>query len=132
MRLPCPCIFGRQLRLAVRPDSPSALQGRKEIDVTCASKRLTVLALLFVGVGRVQADYLNFDVPGGSFTQVTGISGNNVVGTYNDGSSLTHGFLYNGSTFTTLSVPGAINTIVNGVSGNAVVGNYYNSTGGSL
>ena len=36
-----------------------------------------------------------------------------------------YGFLYNGTTYTTLAVPGAISTDANGVSGGNVVGDYH-------
>jgi len=55
-----------------------------------------------------------------------GISGNNIVGQYEDASGNTHGFLYNGSTYTTLNDPSATNgTVANGISGNNIVGQFY-------
>lgn len=56
-------------------------------------------------------------------TVATGISGNNIVGGYY-GISGQMGFLYNGSSYTTLSNPSGT-TSVNGISGNFIVG-YYN------
>ncbi len=68
------------------------------------------------------------DAPGGHGTNVSDISGKNIVGTYETGSTRTdtrrHGFLYDGSTFTTIDVPGAVNTYPNIVSGNTVIGEY--------
>jgi len=52
-----------------------------------------------------------------------GVSGKNVVGYYDDGTGY-HGFLYDGSTITTLDPPGSTYTWAVGVSGNNVVGHY--------
>ena len=54
------------------------------------------------------------DPAGSTFTQVTGVSGSNVVGWYEDASGVNHGFLYNGTTFTTLDPAGSISTSVTG------------------
>ena len=58
-----------------------------------------------------------------------GISGNNVVGTFDDASNNQHGFLYNGSTWTLLDDPSSNNpsggTIATGISGNLISGDYY-------
>jgi len=61
-----------------------------------------------------------------------GISGNNIVGYYTDGNFVDHGFLYNGSAFTTLDDPLAGNgnllgTSPLGISGDTVVGVYRDS-----
>ena len=59
-----------------------------------------------------------------------GISGNNVVGYYKDASNQIHGFLYNGSTYTTLDDPlGVGGTFAYGISGNNVVGYYLDASG---
>jgi len=50
--------------------------------------------------------------------------GNNIVGR-----SGLSGFLYNGSSYTTLSVPGGGTTCAYGISGNNVVGFYNNGSG---
>ena len=60
-------------------------------------------------------------------TDALAVSGNNVVGEYYyyDGIHLTwHGFLYNGTSYTTLVSPGSSWTQAFGVSGNNVVGYY--------
>jgi hypothetical protein len=59
-------------------------------------------------------------VPG---TTLRGVSGNNIVGIYEDASLNFHGFLYDGSTYTPINVPGATYTETTGVSGNHVIGN---------
>ena len=67
-------------------------------------------------------------------TYVTGVSGGNVVGYYVDAGNVSHGFLYNGTTFTTLDDPNAgqgagQGTNVTAVSGNNVVGYYQDASG---
>jgi Putative Ig domain len=60
-----------------------------------------------------------------------GASGNNVVGYYNDAAG-THGFLYNGTTYSTLDNPsakGGASTFALGVSGSSVVGYFSDSSG---
>jgi hypothetical protein len=68
--------------------------------------------------------YTSFHYPGATGETIAqGISGNNIVGQYWDNSG-EHGFLYNGTSWTTLSYPGAVNTYAYGISGNNIVGNY--------
>ena len=62
-------------------------------------------------------------------TVVYGISGNNIVGYYLDSSGNYHGFLYNGSTYTTLNDPLGSLTVAIGVDGNNIVGYYEDSSG---
>jgi hypothetical protein len=65
----------------------------------------------------------------GSFgTIATGMSGGNIAGIYysslGEGYTAAHGFLYNGSTYTTLDDPWGVSgtTYVEGISGNTIVG----------
>ena len=54
-----------------------------------------------------------------------GVSGSNVVGAYTDSNGISHSFLYDGSTYTTLNDPLALNgTTVTGIDGNTIVGHY--------
>ncbi len=53
------------------------------------------------------------------------INGNNIVGDYTDGSGQQHGYLYNGTTWTTLDMPGATATSAEGIYGNDLVGAYH-------
>jgi hypothetical protein len=55
---------------------------------------------------------------------MNGINGSNIVGFYTDGYLVSHGFLYNGSTWTTLDMPGAYSTYAFGIDGNHIVGYY--------
>src|SRR5581483_7429159 len=77
--------------------------------------------------------YLNDPLAGtgpGQGTRAAGIYGNTVVGQYTDSSQHTHGFIYNGSTFTTLDDPLASGvTTAWGVYSNNVVGYYRDSQG---
>ena len=71
------------------------------------------------------------DPLGTSGTSVYGISGGTVVGLYLGSSYQAHGFVYNGSTWTTLSdYPSATpdSTIPYGISGSNIVGTYQDST----
>ncbi len=64
--------------------------------------------------------------PYGTFA--AGFSGGNIVGGYYDSLRVNHGFLYNGSTYTTLDDPlGTQGTIADGISGNNIVGSYTDS-----
>jgi hypothetical protein len=65
----------------------------------------------------------------GGGTVAWGIDGNNIVGTYFDATDA-HGFVWNGTAFTTLNNPAAIpgKTFAWGISGNTVVGDYYDGT----
>jgi hypothetical protein len=49
-------------------------------------------------------------------TAATAVSGNNVIGDYDDAGGTEHGFLYNGSGYTTLDPPGSRCTYAYGVS----------------
>jgi hypothetical protein len=59
-------------------------------------------------------------------TTATGISGNTIVGYFNDGAINydTHGFVYDGSSYTTIDYPMAMRTWINGISGDTIVGFY--------
>jgi hypothetical protein len=74
-----------------------------------------------------QAGLLSYiSVPGASSTNVTGASGSSLVGNFT--SPAGQGYLYNGTTFTTLDFPGAVATEVRGISGNNVVGFYLDTS----
>ena len=72
---------------------------------------------------RVTSDHF----PGASKTTIAAISDNNIVGRYCVGNATAYsGFLYDGSTWTTLDYPGATSTWAVGVSGTNVIGTYQN------
>jgi hypothetical protein len=59
-------------------------------------------------------------------TVASGASGGSVVGYYVDNNTISHGFLYNGSTFVRLDDPlAARGTAAQGISGSNIVGYYY-------
>ena len=88
-----------------------------------------VVSLTFTGVAHGDYLYKTLDVPNASETCALGIDGKNIVGWYKDASGY-HGFLYNGSTYTTFNVPGATNTNTKayGISGNNIVGTYQDAS----
>ena len=97
------------------------------------NSRLLISTLMTFVLGFVptfaQIQYQTFTIPKGVNT-VNGISGNNVVGEIED-AGLAKGFLYNGSSYTTIQDPNANNaTLVRGVSGSTVVGTYINTASG--
>lgn len=68
--------------------------------------------------------------PGALGTFVNGIYGNVVVGYYYDSNYLGHGFLYDGTTYTTIDDPlGVKGTAINGIDGNNLVGSYVDGNG---
>lgn len=91
--------------------------------------RSAALAIIFIVVrstfGGSVFRYTTFDFPGAATTQLRGVSGDNIVGTYQDQSGLNHAFIWDGSHFTTLDDPLATNgTFATGVSGTTVIGAY--------
>jgi len=69
-----------------------------------------------------------FDGWGGTFA--SGVDGNKIVGWYVDANGYTHGFLYNGSTYTTLDDPNGVGfTFAQGISGDNIVGYYTDHSG---
>lgn len=64
-------------------------------------------------------------------TSISGISGSTVVGSYGDSAGISHGFVYNGSSFQTVDDPlglGGLGTWACGISGNNIVGWYLDSS----
>ena len=87
---------------------------------------------LLLQAADASAGFIQINPPGSVSSQATAVSGNNVVGYYSNG-SITQGFLYNGSTYTTINYPGSVTlpnqtqipgTTLRGVSGNNIVGIY--------
>jgi len=98
------------------------------------SSVLVVLSAIGYWVGAAAAlTFKTIDDPlGTGFTEAFGISGSNIVGAYNSNASgYIPGFLYNGSTYTTLNGPlGAPHSAqAFGISGNNIVGYYTGSIG---
>ena len=62
--------------------------------------------------------------PGAMTTWAYGISGNNIVGYYEDSSYAPHPFLYNGTTWTDLHSLNATANYARGIDGSNIVGGY--------
>jgi hypothetical protein len=93
------------------------------------------MLLLTCAKTTVAINYTTLDDPlaGPGATFANGISGGNIVGSYYDASGLGHGFLFNGSTYTTLDDPlraadGFTNPL--GISGGNIVGLYFDASYG--
>ena len=76
--------------------------------------------------------YTTLDVPGSVWTELHGIDGNHIVGTYLAPDRF-HGLLYDGVAFKTIDPPDATNDIANGtvaigIDGDRIVGQYWKGT----
>ena len=92
---------------------------------------LAALLCCLAASGPTKAGFTTLDAPSATATAATGISGNNIVGYYIDATGFGHGFLYNGSSYTTLDDPLATGvTAAYGISGNNIVGVYGDATTG--
>jgi len=92
------------------------------------------LSLWAVCVRSVSAiTFATLDAPLGALgTYPSGVSGNKVVGYFQDASYQYHGFLHDGSTWLTLNAPNAAyRTVARAISGNNIVG-YFQDASGSL
>ncbi len=74
------------------------------------------------------ASFQTLSFPGEDFTYPQGIDGNNIVGYYKDSSAISHGFMYDGVTWTQLDHPSGYQTEMLGVYGDNYVGYYYDGT----
>ena len=66
----------------------------------------SAIMLLCTGYARA-SDWTILDYPGAKFTEAYDISGSNVVGWYMDSLGI-HGFIYDGTSWTTLDYPGQL------------------------
>lgn len=95
-----------------------------------------ILALILISTiaGAAHAQSYNFTMLDhplavlGTYPQ--GISGNRIVGVYYTSGYVSHGFIYDGTNYTTLDVPGSELTNIKGISGNRMVG-YFGDTLGT-
>jgi hypothetical protein len=74
-----------------------------------------------------RADILTLSFPGASSTYAEAVDGSNIVGRYAD-STGSHGFIYNGSTYTSFGPPGS-NGELRGISGSNLVGIFAGPSG---
>jgi len=96
------------------------------------SRLLAALAVVFFVAGNAcgQIQWKTLDYPGAVSTQLTGISGNDIVGiAVVDNGGIGISFLYNGSSFTTLVDPQAApySTFASGIDGSNIVGYYFDA-----
>jgi hypothetical protein len=90
-------------------------------------KSIICAAIVLFGSGYARAGiWTTLDAPGafGGATEVFGISGNNLVGKYEDDHGFFHGFIYNGTSWTTLQMPGGADVCPYGIDGSNVVGSH--------
>jgi len=86
---------------------------------------MAVPGMVLAGTPTYNLTTLNY--PGAISTEIYGISGSTILGSYYDGSAW-HGFIDAAGTYSTLDGPGSNHTRVYGMSGNTIVGDYNNST----
>ena len=93
---------------------------------------LAAIALAACPQSTLAQTWSSFDYPGAINTQANGISGSNIVGDYytSFNPTIEHGYLYNGSTFTSFDDPlaGTFNgqgTIATGIASNGNIVGYY-------
>ncbi len=103
-----------------------------------------VYAIFILGWSGISSaiTFTTLDFPGATYTELTSIDGNNIVGYYADTLGAQHGFLYDGVNWTTLDVPFprspeapfllAYDTRAFGISGNNIVGWYLEGPHGFL
>ena len=88
-------------------------------------KKLLIISLLALGYqsASAQLNWQTFDVPGATHTWIDGIDGENIAGSFDDGTGL-KGFLYNRQTevFNILQSPSADWTLPLAISNGTVVG----------
>lgn len=89
------------------------------------------LALFLLGICQINAqlDWQTFDVPGATHTWIDGIDGENIVGSFDDGTGI-KGFQYNRQTeaFNILQAPGPDWTVPLAISNGTIVGSLVGST----
>lgn len=86
------------------------------------------ILLLLIGAAAANASAVEIlQYPGAVNTWPEDIHDELIVGRYQDNSSVIHGFVYDGSTYSSLDFPGSLYTTLNGTDGTNIVGAYYGS-----
>jgi hypothetical protein len=80
-------------------------------------------------ISNASYSIIPLDYPDVTNTHINGIDGNNIVGDYNYG-AYSHGFIYNGVTWTSLDYPGSYETHASAIDNDKIVGFYYDFQGG--
>jgi len=77
----------------------------------CLFLMIAATTICFSGLANADYSFIDFNVPNAQQTIVFGIEGQHIVGVYlAKGSSYGRGFLFDGTSFTTIDVPGAFET----------------------
>ena len=63
---------------------------------------------------------MDFDVPGAAGTEIWGMQDNMLVGKYSDNTGGLHGFVYDGTDFSSLDYPGADKTVASDIDDNTI------------
>ncbi len=74
------------------------------------------------------ASFQTLMYPGENFTYPQGIDGDNIVGYFKDSGAVSHGFMYDGITWTQLDHTSGYQTEMLGVYGDSYIGYYYDGT----
>jgi probable HAF family extracellular repeat protein len=93
--------------------------------------RTAVFCLILLGAPLALAEgtYIQIDYPGATLTIAYGINRTGeIVGTYNDSTGFTHGFLLSDGTFTTIDYPGASLSVAAGINDAGVIAGQFNDS----
>lgn len=89
-----------------------------------------LLIITMLGASSAQT-FSSIDFPGATLTIAYGINkASDIVGTYNDASGVTHGFLLSAGTFTTIDYPGATLSVAAGINDAGLIVGQINDTAG--
>ena len=106
-----------------------AATSRRRLKTKRTLRTLAALLPIAAASPALAAEYKTLDYPGSASTAALGIDGKNIVGSYIDSSGHSHGFLYNGVTYSTLDDPlGTQGIFPQAISGGNIVGEYDDSS----
>ncbi len=79
-------------------------------------QHLILIVLIVISVSAAAGTWTSIDFAGAQNTSVLGIDGNKIVGSYSTGFPYEHGFVYDGTTWTTVDcfVPASNGTVRGG------------------
>src|SRR6516162_7435647 len=95
---------------------------------------MTALLFTFFVAPAFASTFITFDPPGSTFTSPGGITASGaIIGSYNDASGVTHGFLRTpAGAFTTFDAPGSTSTTASSITpGGVITGWYFDTIGGT-
>jgi hypothetical protein len=85
-------------------------------------------SFLFLPISAKAINWETLDYPGAKSTYIQDISDDSIVGYYTDVSNQTHGFFYNGSTWTNFDMQGAQYTHLCAIDGSSYAGMYWDGS----